>query len=387
MGRCGDRIALGHPPARRPCVKIRMLRRPPRVLRPQVGRHQRRDAERGGRCADLHDEPGIPGQPVQYRARVRPAGESGRQPGRNRPADADCRQHLPISAREPGEELADEEVGHRAGVRREPLQELIRIGLAAQGGTGQTHTCRPAAGTGVHLADLRRGQPKARSAQERAGLLRGEAQLVDANLAQVARGSEPAQRQRRVRATAQQEAQPGGPGDQERLQALQRCRSDEFVDVVQDQRDPHWQRVERLDDIGREPRRGPRRHGRAAELVERGVRRHDAGGRDGGEDVQPEPARVVVGPVNVGPDDSGAGRLGRPGPVRQQRGLTEPGRGADEPRQVVAGVIQRGEQPRARHERFRESRNRPAHVRIRHHGRASRPGPLARVRIAQGTPI
>jgi hypothetical protein len=170
------------------------------------------------------------------------------------------------------------------------------------------------------------GQLKAdRRAQQLGRLLKGEAQLALAQLGQLTAGPQPGQRQRRVSAASQHQPQRSWQVLQQEAERLvDRLGLDQVI-VVQHQHDRIGHASQLVDQRGRHRLEGSR----LLALQQPGDRTGNPWARpvQCGGDVAPEPHWVVVGLVQRQP---GHRPLATPGPVGQQGGLAEAGRGADQ---------------------------------------------------------
>ena len=239
--------------------------------------------------------------------------------------------------------VAAGERGHEAG----------RIVVPAQGQRGQRQPGRPALGPGRQRRHRRIRQGRRRVLEQFPGLRGSEPQLGRAYLGQLAAGPQPRQRQRRVAAAGQHQADPGRPVlDQERERLVHLPCADHVV-VVEDEQDlVRSQFVDQRRDQPLERRRRGRPEQRTKAVVNPG-----AGPVQRGHRVPPEPRRIIVGRVQRQP----RGRdLAAPGPVSQQDRLAVPGRGADQDQPPSQALIEPCHQPRPRH----QARPRPGHVQL-----------------------
>ena len=238
---------------------------------------------------------------------------------------------------------------------------------------------RPPLGAGRQRRHRRGGQVStSRFAQQRRRLVRGEAQVVGAQLGQLPAGPQPGQRQRRVGPSGQHQVQARRQVlEQERQRRVHRLGVDQVV-VIENQQHLAVAGLggQLVDQRCHQPLEGCRRRGAQQEAdslpdprarpVQRGYR------------VTPEPHRVVVGCVQRQP---GHRPVARRGPVGQQGRLAGPSRGAHQDEPPRQPFTERLHQARAGH----ETRPRAGHVQLRgqqhiplRHGRP-RPGRRGRL--------
>ncbi len=273
---------------------------------------------------------------LQHRLAIGAAGDGVAQLSRQ-PLQHRCLQqepaHLVLLAVQhlPGQVVQDVTVaaakrGHEPG----------HVGLTAHRQGGQLQAGHPPLRPGGQRRHGRAGQVSAnRFAQQRRRLVCGEAQLSGPQLGQLPASPQPRQRQRRVAAAGQHEAQPRRQVlKQEHQGPVHHLGVDQVV-VVED----HQHLVltglgVQLVDQGRhQPLEGRGRRGaeqRADLLAD--PRPHPV---QRGRGMPPEPCRVVVAGVQRQP---GHRPPAAPSPVGQQRRLAGPGRGAHQdqpPRQPV----------------------------------------------------
>ena len=231
-------------------------------------------------------------------------------------------QDVPVAAGERGHEPGDV----RLAAQRQRGQ--LQPGCPAFGPRGQRrHICsgQRHVGYGGHLP------------QQRRGLLNGELQLSRAELGQLPAGPTPGQRQRRVAAAGQHQAQPRRPVLQQEPQRVVYLPGADHVVIVEDQQrlavaGPGGQIVDQRCDepLERGRRRGP------------GQRANPPGDSlvylvQGGQHMTPEPDRVVVTGIQRQP----RGRTPAvPGPVGQQDRLAVSGRRADQDQPLPESVIE-----------------------------------------------
>ena len=219
----------------------------------------------------------------------------------------------------------------------EARHEPGHIRLAPERQGGQLQTGRPPFGPGRQRGHRVVGQlGPDRSAQQGPRLLRHEAQVGGAQLGQLPPRSQPRQRQGRVGAAGQQELQfPRPMLEQKGHRRVHRLGVDQVV-VVQDQDLALTRSGRQLVDQRRHQRLERRRRRRSEQRGNLlGESRPCPVQRRGG--VAPEPGRVVVAGVQRQPCDRPPAVVG---PVGQQRGLAEPGRGTDQDQAARQALVQ-----------------------------------------------
>jgi hypothetical protein len=266
-----------------------------------------------------------PRQPLQHRGL--------QQEGAHRPG-------LPV------QHLLGQVVQHMTVTARERRHKADRVRMTPQREGGQLEPSHPTLGAALQRRHRGLGHLwPGGLPQQRGRLLRGEAQVLFAQLAKLATGPQPRQRQGRVGAAGQHQPQRTRQVLQQQPErAVDRRRLDQVV-VVQHQH--HLlARVGQIVDQGGHHRL---ERGGLHVLEQRGDASGDPRVRaiQRGTDVPPEPHRVIVASVERQPAD---GPLAAPGPVGHQARLAEAGRGAQQdqvPPHVFGQALQ---QPRPRRE-------------------------------------
>ena len=224
------------------------------------------------------------------------------------------------------EHLAREEVDDvRAGAVEGPHQPgLVR--LARQRQRGQVDPGRPALGARDEQVDVGGGEAEPEAAvEELVRLGPREAQVVRAQLEQLAVGAQRAQRQRRVGAGREHELERRGHVVDEPREALARGGAGEPVEVVE-----HEHELALLGQRVHEPRQHHLEQRRGGDQLGRDrLRERRARAAERLDHVRPQHDRVVVAPVERDPRHGPLARLFLP-PRGQQRRLAEPGRARDE---------------------------------------------------------
>ena len=153
------RLVLIGPPAGGHRVQ---LGRPPRAPALQVGEQMRAQQLLNlvglARPARRRDQGGLPLEPIEDTAGLLPFRQRGGEPDRHQVTDADHAQELLRGLRQPGQDLPNQIVGHRAVVSGEVGEERLAVGGLLHGAGGQPQTGDPAAGPPVQHLDLLRGQ-------------------------------------------------------------------------------------------------------------------------------------------------------------------------------------------------------------------------------------
>jgi len=225
----------------------------------------------------------------------------------------------------------------------ELFHEGLGVGALPQRQGGQLQPHRPPFGAGLHGGDhLRRQVEPPHLAQERRRLLVGEPQVGGAQLDQLARGTKPRQRQRRVAAAGDHQMQPRRQvAQQEGHAVVDRPRIQQVV-VVDHQRKLRARRLQLAEQGGHHPlagqatRSGQLRQHLLGEAAARAVQRRDH--------IPPEACRVVVQGVQRQPGNREV-RAG--GPVGQQSGLAEAGGRAHQDQLPGHALVEPLQQPRA----------------------------------------
>ena len=295
-----------------------------RQLRLQHLPEKRVDAEAPGRPRRLLDEGVGVRQPGEDAPDVGATAQPVHQVRPQLRGHAGAQQHAADARRLPLEDLGEEVLGHSAVVAGEGGDQLLRRHALLQGGRGEPEADRPALGLRAESPRHLHRHGHAHGGEQFAGLLRGEAQLVAADLRERPREPVPVDGELRVGAAAHHQPQPAARVTYEEIQAGHDGPVGEVVGVVDDQHDGPWA----CGDV-----RGQSGHEAAWWWLPRDHRRHlgqlDAGSRQGLEDVAPEDGRLVVVVVQGQPADGPSGSLALPPRVRQH-GLPRTGRTAEE---------------------------------------------------------
>jgi hypothetical protein len=161
-----------------------------------------------------------------------------------------------------------------------------------------------------------------------------------------------ARRAGRGRAGCEHQSQLGPRAAHHQLQAAQRLRTHKAVCVVEDQPDPHRQRVEGLNEIGEELEldAAPRHY----EAVQPAVLRHAGTGAERGQHSTPQAARVVVVGLEVHPGRRRIGALSHP--VCEQQRFAVARRGADQRQCPIVTSVQSLQQCRPSYQTRRDRR-------------------------------
>lgn len=191
-------------------------------------------------------------EPVEQVAGLLPPGELGGERGGHRVTDADHTQEVAHVVGQPGEDLPDEVVGHRAVIAGELGEERVGVGGLRDAKGGQPQPGGPSAGALVQHLDLCRREVHPGLGQQLRRLRQGEAQLPGAQLPQSPSEAQPGQRQWRIQPAGENELDGGGLDPGEDLQSVHAIRVDQFVQVVEDQADGLGQGVQRFGELGDE---------------------------------------------------------------------------------------------------------------------------------------
>ena len=277
------------------------------------------------RPAQIVEDRGRPGA-LQHRVAQRP----GQPLQHGRP-----HQQITVRSRQTLEHLGGEVVQDVPVVAPDGVEGRRRRRRSAQGDRGELQPGRPALGPlaqPVHRRVVQLDGPD--GSHERSCLADREAQVLRPDLGQLAAGSQPGQRKRRVGAAGHDQAHRGRQVGQQELHTLVHPRVGQQVEVVEDEHDGVGGRLQLVEqqrhrDVdGVDPGCTQRRHRPGAQPV-RPQRGHHVG---------PEPDRLVVGLVQRHPGNPTVlARVVRP--LGQQRRLAPAGRGGDGG-QPGRGVVQ-----------------------------------------------
>ena len=241
-----------------------------------------------------------------------------------------------------GEHLAGEEVDDVGARAVEGRDERVLVLRARERERRQVDAGGPALGAGDQQVDVFGWQLQAEAAvEELARLAGGEAQLVGAQLEQLAADPQRAERECRVGAGRDHQLDARRQVVDEPRDRLARRGARQAVEVVEHERDL-VALGERVDQ--------PRQHDLA--------QRRAGGGRvepERGDHVRPQHDRVVVALVERHPRDRPPLQLGLP-PGGEQRRLAEAGRAGDERQAAALAVAQALEEPLARDRLGRDER-------------------------------
>ncbi len=135
------------------------------------------------------------------------------------------------------EHLVDQIAGHGAVFGHQFLDELVRVGMSAQGYRGQAQAGRPALGPPVQAFQRVGGQQAAVLVQQQSGLVEAEGQVASPDLGQLPGQPVTVQRQQRIHPRRDQQPQAGPRVPQHELKPLQCAGIGQQVQVIKDQRD------------------------------------------------------------------------------------------------------------------------------------------------------
>ena len=253
--------------------------------------------------------------------------------------DRGAQQEFLGLARQSGENLLDDIVQDVAVARPEPPHQVGMVGSAAEGDRCEPQRGSPPLGSLGELFDLRGGKLDAGRADERSRLGRREAEVLGANLEQLAAGPQAGERERWIGARCDRE-----PGSRRKTldegchEAMDGRLLDDVV-VIEHEHRAASGRCKAVEDGGKGELgvEGP-----GVELP--GALRFARQARRRRGEVSSEPDDVVVARVERQPR-AADGRLIQP--VGQQGALAEAGRRGDEHEASLGGGVELGPQPLA----------------------------------------
>ena len=199
------RVAVrGEPPRGHGVQRAQPVRLLPGQFRMQAGAQQCRQPVQRWGSSGPDEQSGRFGELVQDGLGVRPVGQRGRESRRDVLADADRPQQFALGTGERGKYLVAQVILQCPVT---PGEERAEIAVPRRRADGQAQCGGPALGPRDEFVHLVRPD---RRTQELAGFLDGEPELVSAQLDEPVRQPGPDQRQRRLPAARQRQAQARG---------------------------------------------------------------------------------------------------------------------------------------------------------------------------------
>ena len=275
-----------------------------------------------------------------------PVGERVGEPTADPLGHARAQQEVADDRALEGEDLAAQVVGDGVVVAGEVGQEAVGIRFGLQGQRGEPQAGGPALGPLQQPRELLGAQGDAVLGEQRRGLVRGERQIGEAQLAQAALDAQPPEREIGIAAAGDDQPEAGAAlrgqrGDERARRAAQQ------MGVVEDEDHAPRRAQQRRPQLEGDVRRERCRRLRL------GRERHP-GGRQRRRELAPQAADIeVLGPERQ-PRDAAAGR-----PFGEEDGLAR-ARGAGDDRQgAAAGAVERLLQAPARDPRRGRDASRP----------------------------
>ena len=294
--------------------------------------------ERRLRDVDGNDERVRAGQRGQHRTAVGQARDRLRQRPGDLVEEARLDQQPGHVVGLPGEHLLRQILTDAALVHREQGDELGRPRRALHPQGSQPQAGRPALGAVDEERHLVVGQLHVVRAQQLPRLRGGHRQVGRAELVGPPGHTMAVQRQQRVAARRHHQLDPVRPPFHQTVEAVEDPGVGEHVGVVEHDGQPWLRRGDAAVDGVEQLHGVPGVPGDRRELL--------TGSLGAFQELLPEPGRIVV---LVGQRQPGHRRLATASPVGQQNGLARARPGTHENQRVCRGLVQTGEQPRARH--------------------------------------